>query len=64
MKPLNLNDPDNPCCGALLDKGKAQERIDQMQRIIDTCHQYINYGDLPEQGLKELKKKLELFSSF
>lgn len=64
MKPLDLSNTDTFCCGALLDKVKAQQRIDNMQRIIDMCHQLINYGDVSPLELKELKEKLELFSSF
>lgn len=57
---VNLTDPNSEtfCCGTLCEKRKAQAHIDHMQRVIDACHQLLNYGDMPEDIVAELKSQL------
>lgn len=62
---LDLTDPTSQafCCGTLCDKRKAQAHIDHMQRVIDACHQLLNYGDMPEDIVAELKSQLSELAS-
>ena len=65
MKGLDIISGDSPefCCGATCPRQGVQIRIDRMQTVIDQVHQLLNYGDVPEDMIAELKKELSLLSS-
>lgn len=58
-KPINLINGDEMCCGTLCPKTQVQDRIDDMQRVINAAHQHINYGGLPMEEIVELMTQLE-----
>lgn len=65
MKRLDIISSSSPefCCGALAPRQGIQVRIDRMQDVIDQAHQLLNYGDVPQYIVDELKKELEKLSS-
>jgi len=61
--PVNLLEGDFLCCGTLCPKQEAQDHIDRMQRAIDTAHELLEYGGLPEDVIVGLRLELKKLSS-
>lgn len=62
-KQINLLEGEFLCCGTLCPKNKAQDYIDRMQRAIDTAHEHLEYGGLPEDIIVGLRLELKKLSS-
>jgi len=56
---MNLN---KECCGVLLDRPKAQQHIDRMQRVINKCDEYFSNAVYFSPKFDKLAKELKELS--